>query len=126
MNCCRINRFSVSLGVIGMSENIHISCAGVLFDEAELTREQAGLLQNTRSLYNQAYAPYSNFHVAAIAQLEDGTLVKGTNQENAAYPSGLCAERVALFQAGALYPGKAIRQLCITATSKLKEVSKPV
>ena len=52
-----------------------------------------------------SYAPYSNFNVGAAVRLEDGTIVKGANQENAAYPSGLCAERTAMFAAGATYPG---------------------
>jgi cytidine deaminase len=65
-----------------------------------------------------AYAPYSNFYVGAAVLLENGAIVIGSNQENASYPSGLCAERVAIFQAGALYPGVTIKAVAITATSK--------
>ena len=60
-----------------------------------------------------SYAPYSKFNVGAALRLEDGTIVKGANQENAAYPSGLCAERTAMFSASANYPGKAMLSLAI-------------
>ena len=68
-------------------------------------------LQSSRN----AYAPYSNFQVGACVRLEDGTLVCGNNQENASYPQGLCAERVALFSASACYPGKRIEALALIA-----------
>ena len=60
-----------------------------------------------------AYAPYSNFCVGAAVRLEDGTVVTGANQENAAFPSGLCAERTAMFSAGAAYPDKAMVSIAI-------------
>lgn len=60
-----------------------------------------------------AYAPYSHFHVGAAVRLEDGTIVKGANQENAAFPSGICAERTAMFSAGATYPAKAMTEIAI-------------
>ena len=60
-----------------------------------------------------SYAPYSNFNVGAAVRLENGTIVKGANQENAAYPSGLCAERTAMFAAGATYPGVPMTTLAI-------------
>ena len=60
-----------------------------------------------------AYAPYSNFFVGAAVRLDDGTIVTGANQENAAYPSGLCAERTAMFSAGAAWPGKAMVSIAI-------------
>ena len=63
----------------------------------------------------KAYAPYSGFHVGAAAELEDGTLVPGSNQENAAYHSVLCAERTALFTAGAQRPEVAVRALYVVA-----------
>ncbi|MEX0275137.1 MAG: cytidine deaminase [Flavobacteriaceae bacterium] len=64
-----------------------------------------------------AYAPYSNFQVGAAVLLRNGAVVIGSNQENASYPSGLCAERVAIFQAGALYPGEPVVSLAISAAS---------
>ena len=63
----------------------------------------------------RAYAPYSHFHVGAAVSLIDGTIVEGNNQENIAYPSGLCAERVALFSAGASYPEKPVTAIAIVA-----------
>ena len=62
-----------------------------------------------------SYAPYSNFNVGAAVLLEDGEIIQGSNQENAAYPSGICAERTALFYAGASRPDKAVKQLAIAA-----------
>ncbi len=69
-----------------------------------------------------AYAPYSGFHVGAVALLDDGSMVCGNNQENAAYPSGLCAERTTLFHAGACYPDVAVRVLAIAALNEGKRV----
>ncbi len=109
-----------------MIEKIQYQSEGVLVDEADLTPEQLQLLQETRNLFGQAYAPYSRFRVAAIALLHNGTRVKGTNQENAAYPSGLCAERVALFQAGSLFPDAVVNILCIAAKNEQKLTNKPV
>ena len=62
-----------------------------------------------------SYAPYSHFNVGAAVLLSDGTIVKGANQENAAYPSGLCAERTAMFAAGAAYPDLQIRSIAVAA-----------
>jgi cytidine deaminase len=74
----------------------------------------------------KAYAPYSHFYVGAAVLLEDGTIVLGNNQENAAYPSGLCAERTALFAAGANYPGKRVMKLAIAARSNDYTVDSPI
>ncbi len=63
-----------------------------------------------------SYAPYSNFNVGAAVRLDDGTIVKGSNQENAAYPSGLCAERTTLFYASAAYPQNAVTSIAIVAS----------
>ena len=60
-----------------------------------------------------AYAPYSHFHVGAAVRLSNGTIIKGANQENAAFPSGLCAERTALFSAGAAHPDEAMESIAI-------------
>lgn len=73
-----------------------------------------------------AYAPYSNFEVGAALLLENGEVVLGNNQENAAYPSGLCAERVAIFTAGCNFPGVKFVKMCITANSRIKEVNEPI
>lgn len=72
-----------------------------------------------------SYAPYSRFHVGAAVRLSDGTIVKGANQENAAYPSGLCAERTAMFAAGANYPGLDIVSIAVVARQDGRICSKP-
>ncbi len=63
-----------------------------------------------------SYAPYSNFNVGAAVRLDTGIIIKGSNQENAAYPSGLCAERTALFYASATYPDAAVESIAIVAS----------
>ena len=73
-----------------------------------------------------AYAPYSRFRVGAAILLDNGKVVLGSNQENAAYPSGLCAERVAIFQAGAIYPDAKIVKLAITAASDINPTLSPI
>jgi cytidine deaminase len=73
-----------------------------------------------------AYAPYSKFKVGAAVLLEDGTVITGNNQENIAYPSGLCAERVALFAAGANNADKQVRSIAITAEGDLLKDSEIV
>ena len=75
-----------------------------IYPLAELPDEELPLMEAALKATEQSYAPYSKFHVGAAALLEDGTIVTGSNQENAAYPSGLCAERVTLFHAGHQYP----------------------
>ena len=65
-----------------------------------------------------SYAPYSNFNVGAAVRLDNGEIIKGSNQENAAYPSGICAERTAMFYASATYPKTAITAIAITACQK--------
>lgn len=89
-----------------------------------LSQEDKELMQIAVEARKNAYAPYSNFQVGAAVLLENGEVVIGNNQENASYPSGLCAERVAVFQAGAKYPGVKIKSIAITATSKNYVVEK--
>ena len=86
-----------------------------VFKTSELSNEDARLRRIAIETAQHAYAPYSKFNVGAVALLEDGSYVKGSNQENAAYPSGLCAERVALFSAGANFPDKTVKALAIVA-----------
>lgn len=75
------------------------------------------LMQSAMQARDRAYAPYSSFMVGSSIELANGVIVQGNNQENAAYPSGLCAERVAVFYAGATYPGVAIKNIAITVRS---------
>ncbi len=84
-----------------------------------LTEREQTLVSNAYLACENAYAPYSKFHVGAVLLLEDGTEVVGNNQENIAYPSGLCAERVALFYAGANFPGTRIETLVVVAKGDL-------
>lgn len=73
------------------------------------------LIKQAESARNNAYAPYSKFKVGCAVQFSDDEIVTGSNQENIAYPSGLCAERVALFYAGAKYPEKTIKNILVVA-----------
>lgn len=81
----------------------------------ELPEADHSLVEAAFNVMEGAYAPYSKFRVGASLLLDDGTVITGSNQENVAYPSGLCAERVALFYAGANHPNKAVDTLCIVA-----------
>ncbi len=81
----------------------------------ELSEEQVLLVNSAIKAARDAYAPYSEYHVGAAVRLANGEIVIGSNQENAAYPSGLCAERVAIFYAGARYPNVPILSLAIVA-----------
>ena len=83
----------------------------------ELTDSDKRLIEAAIEATKRSYAPYSHFHVGVAAMLDDGTIVTGSNQENAAYPSGLCAERTALFHAGSEYPDKAVTTLAIAASN---------
>ena len=74
----------------------------------------------------KAYAPYSQFRVGAALLLDNGKIVLGSNQENAAYPSGLCAERVAIFHAGSVYPEAKILKMAITAASDNNQTKAPI
>lgn len=92
----------------------------------ELPKEIISLFKQAEIARNNAYAPYSNFQVGAAILFDNGTIVTGSNQENAAYPSGMCAERVAIYHAGSKYPNLTIKALVITAKSNNKKVDKPV
>ena len=81
----------------------------------ELTAEEQHLLSLAIEATSRSYAPYSRFHVGAAVRLDNGEEIIGSNQENAAYPSGLCAERTALFAAGTLYPDVPLSLLAIAA-----------
>ena len=79
----------------------------------ELSDEQRALLVVAKEQTQHSYCPYSGFHVGAALELKNGVVVPGCNQENAAYPSGLCAERTALFAAGAQHPDQPVMRLAI-------------
>jgi len=93
-------------------------------DELEATIKN--LMQAAITIRKKAYAPYSKFRVGAALLLDNGEIITGSNQENAAYPSGLCAERTAIFYAGANFPEAKILAIAISATSDLKITSEPI
>ena len=92
----------------------------------ELTDADKALVDKAKEMTKQSYAPYSKFHVGAAALLADGTVVTGTNQENAAYPSGLCAERTTLFYANSQYPDQAVDTLAIAASTESDFIDRPI
>lgn len=86
-----------------------------VFDSiVELKSEDAQLLEQARKVTQFAYSPYSNFKVGAFAKLVNGEMVRGTNQENASYPAGICAERTLMSAASSLFPGVGIETIAIT------------
>ena len=92
----------------------------------ELSQDDAYLVAKAREVSFNAWAPYSNFHVGAAVQLANGKIVTGNNQENAAYPSGLCAERVALFSANANYPNSVVTTIAVSASNTKGLIDEPV
>ena len=94
--------------------------------EKDLNSDENSLLQRAQQSMKSAYAPYSNFLVGAAVLLENGEIVIGNNQENAAYPSGLCAERVAIFHASATHPGIAIKAIAVCCKAPGAVLETPV
>lgn len=88
----------------------------------ELPEHELSLMEAAFEATGQSYAPYSGFHVGAAVLLKNGVIITGSNQENAAYPSGLCAERVALFHAGHQYPDVPVLALAVAAVTHGKQV----
>ncbi|MFM2135398.1 MAG: cytidine deaminase [Bacteroidota bacterium] len=110
-----------------MERKIELKSVFTAFDKVEeLNETDRDLVAAARKAAADAYAPYSEFQVGAVLRLEDGTLIHGNNQENASYSLGLCAERVALFAAGANHPGKKIVAMAITAHSPNFEINRPI
>ncbi|MEX6626272.1 cytidine deaminase [Tenacibaculum salmonis] len=93
---------------------------------AELTQDDTLLMNKAIEARTKAYAPYSKFKVGAAFLLENGEIILGNNQENAAYPSGMCAERVGVWKVSSEFPGIKIKKLAITAASENLTVNKPV
>ena len=92
----------------------------------ELPTDIQNLMHEAVAIRKTAYAPYSHFKVGAATLLDNGEIILGSNQENAAYPSGLCAERVAVFYAGAKYPEAKILKMAISAASDNTTTSAPI
>jgi cytidine deaminase len=98
----------------------------VFNDISELSEDDAWLLTEAREVTEQAYAPYSNFHVGAVAILENGEVVAGTNQENASYPVGICAERVLLGSVATIHPDVPIKTIAISYNSEEVKSDHPI
>lgn len=107
--------------------NLNISIAYESYDQLEeLNAADQSLCVQAKEALKTSYAPYSNFKVATAVRLNDGIVVSGSNQENLAYPSGLCAERVALFTIGATYPNAIIETMAITAHTDNFKIEQPI
>jgi cytidine deaminase len=92
----------------------------------ELSQSEKEFMNQAIEIRKNAYAPYSKFLVGAAIVLDNGVVLQGSNQENAAYPSGLCAERVVIFYAGANYPNNKIVKLFISATPSDRDSDNPI
>ncbi len=107
-------------------EKIELNLNYEVYDANELNFEDQNLLNQAFEVTKNAYAPYSQFYVGAAVKLKDGTIILGNNQENAAYPSGICAERNALFHVGALGKGKEIEAIAIRARTNSLVLNQPI
>lgn len=106
------------------SKKLEINYEELRFEE--LNSEDQSLIEAAIKATDNSYADYSYFHVGAAVRLSDSTIVIGANQENAAFPSGLCAERTAIFAAQAQYPKLAVEALAIAAKNSDGILSQPV
>lgn len=92
----------------------------------ELPKDILLLMNKAKEARERAYAPYSEFYVGAALLLDNNKIITGNNQENASYPSGLCAERTAVFYASSQYPQAKILKMAISAGSKKNQTSSPI
>lgn len=108
-------------------KKITLNTTAILFDSiSQLSANDVELMQKAIEARKKAYAPYSKFSVGCAILLDNGKIILGNNQENAAYPSGMCAERVAIWKASSEYPNMKVNKIAITASSSEKKVDKPV
>ncbi|MNK60949.1 Cytidine deaminase [compost metagenome] len=108
-------------------KEINITTSFTIFDNLnELSAEIQDLMNQAIEVRKKAYSPYSKFKVGAALLLDNGKVILGSNQENAAYPSGLCAERTAIFYAGSAYPEAKILKMAITAASDINQTTAPI
>ena len=96
-------------------KQIDLTTKITVYSYDECTEVEKSLIDAAKEASSNAYVPYSRFHVGAALLLENGKIITGNNQENAAYPSGLCAERTAVFYANAQYPDQKIEALAVAA-----------
>ena len=108
-------------------KEISITSSFTIYDNIkELSQDIQDLMNQAIEIRKKAYAPYSQFRVGAALLLDNGKVILGSNQENAAYPSGLCAERTAIFYAGSAYPEAKILKMAITAASDTNQTQAPI
>ena len=108
-------------------KQININAAFTVYQSTEeLPKDIKSLMEQAVEIRKKAYAPYSKFRVGAALLLDNDIIVLGSNQENAAYPSGLCAERVAIFQSGSIYPAAKIIKMAISAASDTNKTTTPI
>ena len=108
-------------------KEVKIESTFFVYDSLEDAPKQIQqLMHNARIARDKAYAPYSKFHVGTALLLDNGEIISGSNQENASYPSGLCAERTAIYYAGATYPDAKVLRMTIVAGSTKNITSKPI
>lgn len=107
-------------------KDLTITATIKVYQPDELSPADRALMKAAKEATVRSYAPYSRFSVGAAAQLADGTVVTGTNQENAAYPSGLCAERTTLFYANSQHPDQPVVTLAIAARTEKDFIDMPI
>lgn len=108
-------------------KKINLQISAVIYDDFVQLSTQDQVLMN-KAIYarNNAYAPYSKFNVGAAVLLNNKKIITGNNQENAAYPSGMCAERIAVWKAASRYPKKHLIKIAVTGASYVSKVTQPV
>lgn len=109
-----------------MKERIITITVQTFESKNDLSADDARLVQAAMDTCTTSYAPYSNFSVGAAVLLENGQIVCGSNQENIAYPSGLCAERIALLYANSHYPDVPVKAIAVSSASKGVPNEQPV
>lgn len=107
-------------------ENRIITTKIEVYSHNELSAEDKNLVECAKNATATSYSPYSKFQVGAALLLDNGEVISGSNQENAAFPSGTCAERTTIFYASARYPGVRFRKLAIAAFTEGMFVEEPV
>ena len=107
-------------------KNLNITAKIQIYSYNELQSEEKKLIDCAKNACSRAYAPYSQFQVGAAVLLANGEIVSGSNQENVAFPSGLCAERTVLFYANSQYPDQAVKSLAVAAYTQGDFIDRPI
>lgn len=109
-----------------MADHTHVIRYQQLAGPDELSQTEADLLSRALDATEMAYAPFSEFYVGCAVLLSDGSIIQGNNQENRAFPSGICAERTALFHIGSIGKAHLVKAIAVRARSEKKEIDTPV